>query len=109
MDKASYEDILKLEPVQQWCAYYMQDKLAWADVFKARMQAAASLGDHEKANQAHIKMTELLFPYVAEHRRRFEEDASELLKSLRGTKIVFRKADTDPARAEAALHQASRR
>ena len=98
-----------MEPVQQWCAYYMQDRLKWAEVCKARMQAAASLGDHERANSAHIKMTELLFPYVAEHRRRFEVDATKLLEHMRGMQIVFRRADTDPAQAEAVMHQLSRR
>jgi len=87
----------------------MQDRLEWAGVHGARMQAAAALGDHEKANQAHIKMTELLFPYVAAHRRKFEVDASEFLKKMRGLKIVFRRADRDPAQDEQLLMQHSRR
>jgi len=100
---------MELEPVQQWCAYYVQDRLEWATVHSARMQAAASLGDHEKANQAHIQLTELLFPYVATHRRKFEEDASKFLEHMRGLKIVFRRADRDPAHDEQMMRQHSRR
>ena len=83
--------------------------MKWAKVHGARMQAAAALGDSENANQAHVKMTELMFPYVAEHRRKFEEDATELLKRMRDVKIVFRRADRDPAQDEQMLHQHSRR
>lgn len=87
----------------------MQDRLKWAEVYKHRMQAAAALGDGESANGAHVKMTELMFPYVAEHRRRFEEDATKLLQHLRGVQILFRRADADPAQAESLLHKISSR
>lgn len=73
------------------------------------MLAAANLGDHEKANEAHIKMMELKFPPVAEHRRRFEEEASQFLKKIRNLKIKFRAADRDPALDESLLRQASGR
>jgi hypothetical protein len=87
----------------------MQDKLEWADVFASRMMAAAALGDHEKATEAHIKMMELRFPQVAEHRRKFEEDASELLKKVRNMKIMFRAVDRDPSIDEELLRRHSGR
>jgi len=73
------------------------------------MLAAASLGDHEKASEAHVQLMELKFPYVAAHRRKFEEDASDFLKKMRGVGIRFRAASRDPAVDEQMLRQASRR
>lgn len=72
------------------------------------MHAAAALGDHEKASESHIKMMELRFPQVAEHRRKFEEDASNFLEKIRDLKIVFRAANRDPAQDEALLRRYSK-
>lgn len=83
----------ELEPIQQWCAYYIWDAQQLVEFLKTQMIAAASLGDHETANRCADKYQEIIFPYLARNKQTYLEASQKILKSLRGVGIKVTQAD----------------
>lgn len=92
LDGSSWSEIERLEPIQQWCAYYVWDRRQWTDVLKNKAQAAASLGLTDVVNEVLAKVAEYSFPYVEQSRRRYEATATDTLKKLRNLSIRFQQA-----------------
>lgn len=93
LERASWDEITELEPIQQWCAFYLWDRFQWADLKRTQVLAAASLGDRESAKKLSLEMAELLFPQVEQEREDFVQSSMQTLDSVRGLGFRIRRAD----------------
>lgn len=93
LERASWDEITELEPIQQWCAYYLWDRFKWADFKRMHVLASAALGDKDAASEASMEIAELLFPQVAQQRTDFVQDSMHTLSSLKGVSFRIRRAD----------------
>jgi hypothetical protein len=91
--EASWAELNELEPIQQWCAFYLWERFQVADFKKLNLLAAASLGNSDAAVEISGEIAGLLFPHMAQQREDFVKGSMHTLESLRGIGFKIRRAD----------------